>query len=588
MAAEPEECSCDALDGGGESPAVSSCAEILEALQTEETERQSSEKPKKKKVTFGQDLSPEIFDEALPANAPLCRGGTPVQLHRHSSPSARLSLTQEPLPQPSFDCSEDCDPLEGVVQDAVAADLVPAENAEAAETGKPDRMRTRSSTKRKQCSTTSEGPDAGIAAATAPESAKDNRRRNKHPDQNTTTAAAKKPRKRKRAGCVRRRKKVKASLYGERTMASRKPLLSPVPEVSECSLSPGSALFSEDVFSGGTKPGSAWKDVQQKPMAERMRGQTTCAADTSGSSEDLDVAEGSSSHDTVLQVSGGDLESAAGTEQEFSHTVPEARAGFDTSDCAPQGEQAARAREAEESTSLMENKRLEGDLLSEAEWVAGLEFLEQDRGVHEGARGALQPQQCSARGRRRRRTRSGAVPFPAFQQEDTTEDNLLLPSFHVEEFLAAPLDSFNVEEFLSAPQPKHDPSEPSRGAVRVRRSMRLQEDAQSEGLAWLLLPEEMQSCAPLLAPARKLRRSTTVLRESENLHHGVQNLSQFPAAGKENQGSAHPAAACRRPRRRSLYTSTPQGAAAGALAHRRSIGGGRSHSEEAKIPLHSS
>ncbi|KFV68214.1 Cell division cycle-associated protein 2, partial [Dryobates pubescens] len=46
-------------------------------IATEETERQSSEKPKKKKVTFGQDLSPEIFDEALPANAPLCRGGTP-------------------------------------------------------------------------------------------------------------------------------------------------------------------------------------------------------------------------------------------------------------------------------------------------------------------------------------------------------------------------------------------------------------------------------------------------------------------------------------------------------------------------------
>ncbi|XP_068012901.1 cell division cycle-associated protein 2 isoform X2 [Melanerpes formicivorus] len=590
-----QECSYEALDGGGESLAVSSCAEILEALQTEETESQSSEKPKKKKVTFGQDLSPEIFDEALPANAPLRRGGTPVQLHRHSSPSARLSLAQEPLPQPSFDCSEDCEPPEGVVQDAAAADLVPAENAEAAEPGKPDRMRTRSSTKRK-CSTTSEGTDAGISAATAPESAKDNRRRSKHPDQNTTTAAAKKPRKRKRAGCVGRRKKVKASLYGERTMASRKPLLSPVPEVSECSLSPGSALFPEDVFSGGTKPGSACKDVQQKPVAERMRGQTTCAADTSGSSEDLDVAEGSSSHDTVLQVPGGDLESAAGTDQEFSHTVPEARAGFDTSDCAPQGEQTARAREAEESTSLMQNKRLEGDLLSEAEWVAGLEVLEQDRGVHEGARGALQPQQCSARGPRRRRTRSGAVPLPAFQQEHTTEDNLPLPSFHVEEFLAAPLDSFNVEEFLSAPQPKHDPSEPSRGAVRVRRSMRLQEDAQSEGLAWLLLPEEMQSCPPLLAPARKLRRSTTVLRESENLHHGEQNLSQFPAAGKENQGSAHPAAACQRPRRRSLCTSTPRGAAAGALAHRRSIAnplcrkgrGGQSHSEEAEIPLHSS
>ncbi|XP_054252595.1 cell division cycle-associated protein 2, partial [Indicator indicator] len=581
-----QECSYDALDGGGESLAVSSCAEVLEALQTEETERQSSEKPKEKKVTFGKDLSPEIFDEALPANAPLHRGGTPVRLQRQSSPSARLSLTQEPLPQPSFDRSEEWDPLEGLMQDSVAADLVPAENAEAAESSKPDRMKTRSSTKRKQCSTTSEGTAVGISSDTAPENTNDmnNPRQNKHPNQkNTTTSAAKKLQKRKRAGCVRRRKKVKTSLYGERTMASQKPLLSPVIEVSECSLSPSSVFFSEDVISGGTKPGSAYEDVQQKPVAERMRGQTICAADTSGSSEGLDVAEGSSSHDTVFQVSGGDLESAAGTDQEFSHIVPDASSGFDTSDCVPQGEETARVREAEGSTSLTESKRLKGDLLSEAEWVAGLDFLEQDTGVHAGARGALQPQQGSARGDRRR-TRSGAVPFPAFQQEDTTEDNFPLPSFH-------------VEEFLSASQPKRDRSEPpGGGAVRVRRSMRLQEDAHSKGLAWVLLPEEVQNCPPRLAPARKFRRRTTVLRGSENLQHGEQNLSQFPAAGKENKGSALPAAACRWPRRRCLCTSTPREAAAGAPACRRSIvnllcwkgRGGQSHSEEAEIPLHSS
>lgn len=61
-------------------------------LTKEETERQSSEKPKKRRVTFGEALSPEIFDETLPANTPLCKGATPV---RH--PSLRSN---------DFDCSD--------------------------------------------------------------------------------------------------------------------------------------------------------------------------------------------------------------------------------------------------------------------------------------------------------------------------------------------------------------------------------------------------------------------------------------------------------------------------------------------------
>ncbi|KFV90185.1 Cell division cycle-associated protein 2, partial [Eurypyga helias] len=46
-------------------------------ITVEETERPSPEMSKKKKVTFGGALSPEIFDETLPANTPLRRGATP-------------------------------------------------------------------------------------------------------------------------------------------------------------------------------------------------------------------------------------------------------------------------------------------------------------------------------------------------------------------------------------------------------------------------------------------------------------------------------------------------------------------------------
>jgi hypothetical protein len=61
---------------------------------------------KRKRVTFGEDLSPEVFDESLPANTPLRKGGTPVRQRDLSSVSPLL-LEQSPVPeqllQPNFD-----------------------------------------------------------------------------------------------------------------------------------------------------------------------------------------------------------------------------------------------------------------------------------------------------------------------------------------------------------------------------------------------------------------------------------------------------------------------------------------------------
>lgn len=61
---------------------------------------------KRKRVTFGEDLSPEVFDESLPANTPLRKGGTPVRKKDLSNVSP-LPLEQSPVPaqlsQPDFD-----------------------------------------------------------------------------------------------------------------------------------------------------------------------------------------------------------------------------------------------------------------------------------------------------------------------------------------------------------------------------------------------------------------------------------------------------------------------------------------------------
>ncbi|KAM8972389.1 cell division cycle-associated protein 2 [Pelodytes ibericus] len=66
---------------------------------------------KKKKVTFGRALSPEVFDRTLPANTPLRRGSTPYNYHSSVSgtPGAENTHAQgpfKPLAQPDFDNAE--------------------------------------------------------------------------------------------------------------------------------------------------------------------------------------------------------------------------------------------------------------------------------------------------------------------------------------------------------------------------------------------------------------------------------------------------------------------------------------------------
>ncbi|XP_010179593.1 PREDICTED: cell division cycle-associated protein 2, partial [Mesitornis unicolor] len=597
-----KEYSSDAVHGGGgECLAVSNCAGIIEALQTEKTESHSSEKPKKKRVTFGEVLSPEIFDETLPANTPLRKGGTPV---RHpglqsSSPFAWSRLTEEPLPQPNFDCIDECiEPLEVLVESSVAAeDPSPVENAEA-ETGKSDMITTHSA-KRKR-SAVSEGTDLSISGATDAKNATDTKNPRKTKSQrqkNTTTPAAKKTQKSKHTGYgKRRKKKVKKSLYGEREMASKKPLLSPILEISEvlsAASSPKSpksnAFFSEDIFVDKTKFRNACEDVQQKPVVERMQEENPCAVHVS--SKDPDTVEASSSNDAAFQGSDGDLHSASGIDHKLSSIVPDGKCDFDASDYFQQEEETACVKEAKGSGSLIENKKLQGNLLNEAEQVTGLEFLEQqDTRVHEGAQRPQCPQTDSVTGSppRRRRRRSSAIYFPPVENLEINGNSF-------------PVSSFNVEEVLSAPVLRNDSSEPFRrassssGNKRVRRSMRLHKDAEIEGLAWIQVPSETQNNPPLLGSACKIRRriSTSILTESENIHHREQNLIQFSAPGKENHDSVDlTGGPCKR-WRRSLCVSTPRETKAWSQTRRRSISNSvyredrsnQKHSQEVPLQL---
>ncbi|NXR93088.1 CDCA2 protein, partial [Hypocryptadius cinnamomeus] len=184
-----------AIDGGGVEPAaVSDCVKASETVQTERTDSESSKTPKKKKVTFGEVLSPEIFDQSLPANTPLRRGASPG-CPQGQSPWARLGLSQEPLPLLDFGWDDEgVEPLPEFLEGSVAAEAPsPVESAEVAEIDKPDVI-TRSSTKRKQCRAVAQDTDCSSSGATNTENDKDtkNPRRSKIQRQkNPTTAAPK-------------------------------------------------------------------------------------------------------------------------------------------------------------------------------------------------------------------------------------------------------------------------------------------------------------------------------------------------------------------------------------------------------------
>ncbi|XP_019478154.1 cell division cycle-associated protein 2 isoform X2 [Meleagris gallopavo] len=296
--------------GGGESFTVSD--HICEALQTvEKTEQYSSKRAKKKKVTFGEDLSPEIFDKTLPANTPLRKGSTPVcrSGSERGSPFTRAGLTEEPLTQPNFDCSDECiEPPQEQQEGSVASEkLLPVENTQEAETDKSDVKTTRSSTKRKY-SAISEGTDCSISRTTSTKNAKDikNPRKNElQRPKSMTVSAAKKKQKTKRATFGKRRKrKVNKSLYGEREMASKKPLLSPIleiPEVFSSSSSPNSPKTIAH-FPDHSTLRDVHNDVQQEQVTERMREKIIPVVDVYPSSEELDIVEEGSPRNTVFQV----------------------------------------------------------------------------------------------------------------------------------------------------------------------------------------------------------------------------------------------------------------------------------------------
>ncbi|XP_059958563.1 cell division cycle-associated protein 2 isoform X3 [Mesoplodon densirostris] len=219
---------------------------------------------KRKRVTFGEDLSPEVFDESLPANTPLRKGETPVRKKDLSTVSPLL-LEQSPAPegllQPNFDDKgEDLENIEPL--QVSFAGLSPLSTDTFASSNNHEKIAsckvgraTRTSNRRSQLISFSEESVCNLFNTEAQPCKEKKINRRKSQESKRTDRAL--PRKNQVSKSCRRKKakgkkkSVQKSLYGERDIASKKPLLSPIPElpeVSEMPLVPGIWRMCSDDF----------------------------------------------------------------------------------------------------------------------------------------------------------------------------------------------------------------------------------------------------------------------------------------------------------------------------------------------------
>nr|XP_040148669.1 cell division cycle-associated protein 2 isoform X2 [Ictidomys tridecemlineatus] len=249
---------CDDLIDPGLISNLSNCCEEQKAEDQESLKTPAFlNVRKRKRVTFGEDLSPEVFDESLPANTPLRKGGTPVRQKDLSSVSPLLleqSPVPEQLPQPNFEDKgenlENIEPLQvsfGVLNPSVSENLSGTDtfsssnNHEKVSSRKIGRL-TRTSGRRSQLISFAEENVCNLHNAET-KSCKE-KKINRRKSQETKYRNRALPKKnRVSQGCTEKKgkwmKRVQKSLYGEREVASKKPLLSPIAELPEvCEMTP--------------------------------------------------------------------------------------------------------------------------------------------------------------------------------------------------------------------------------------------------------------------------------------------------------------------------------------------------------------
>ncbi|KAM5264106.1 cell division cycle-associated protein 2 [Ctenodactylus gundi] len=451
---------------------------------------------KRKRVTFGEDLSPELFDESLPANTPLRRGGTPARQKELSCVSPLLleePLVLEQLPQPDFDDKEEN--LENIEPLQISLTVLSPKKSSISETlsGTDDfssssnhtkipshnvRRLTRTSNRRTQLvSFTEENICNAQSTEVQPYKEKKINRKKCQETKRTNKVLPKKKQVlkscRKKKG---RGKKVsQKSLYGERDIASKKPLLSPIPELPEGSegtpvppgiqrtdSAPDTRTLVSKVSAGVPGAADKWeREDELKTKVENESGHSARASET----EEHVVACGAAPR---LTLQCREFSVAGQNEEELKLGTQ------DTFLVVTQGKQQCGVGSAAQK---------EFACLQDASLGSGKGPGRDREGVESptAERGGVAPgggRKCGRPARRRSACHSGAHSGHWERNGDrrpacVDSSAVRLGSAALCEELAA-----SVEQAVQS----------RRGETRVRRSTRLQKDAEDQGLVWLSLP----------------------------------------------------------------------------------------------------
>lgn len=524
---------------------------------------------KRKRVTFGEDLSPEVFDESLPANTPLRKGETPVRKKDLSTVNS-LPLVPSPvpsqLPQPNFDDKgenlENIEPLQ--VSFAVSSPLSKSsisENLSGTDTSAnnhdkipscKDGRRTRTSNRRSQLISFAEDSVCNLLNTEAqPCQEKKIKRRKSQESKCTGTVRPKKNpvlkncRKKK----ARRKKGVEKTLYGEREIASKKPLLSPIPELPEVyEMSPSVPCvrrkFSDDFNSNG--------ELEERKPPER-KNRLPQHSDLNPEFNKHGVSEFCRTHiksSLLLINSTFDQDSSINAVGICtSKIIPKAeiklesendlKTGLENANshvsCAsvtekpivsPDGPPSAFLMQPQECSAADQNvenhlhmqvpgdikceqqdgflRATEGelqtkDLLSgspkECNYSAAVlndnrkEKKRQSQGVGRKSAASSSGGSCETKCRRRR-----SVCYPDGQSLHLETDGSHKPSYSVGSSVEISLENSELYKDLS--DSLEQTFQRTNRETKVRRSTRLQRDLENEGLVWISLPLPSASCPP--------------------------------------------------------------------------------------------
>ncbi|XP_070272712.1 cell division cycle-associated protein 2 isoform X1 [Myotis yumanensis] len=593
---------CDNLCDNGTHPnLISTLANCFKEQKAEGQENYkvpaSINMRKRKRVTFGEDLSPEVFDESLPANTPLRKGETPVRKKDLSTVSPlplEQSSVPSQLPQPNFDDKgenlalhhlsslreergENIEPLQ--VSFAVSSPLskssisetlsgmdTSANNHEKIPSCK-DGRRTRTSNRRSQLISFAGDSVCNLLNTEAQPCQEKKIKRRKSQESKCTDRV--RPKKnpvlkscRKKKG--RRKKGVEKTLYGERDIASKKPLLSPIPELPELyEMSPSvpsvRRKFSDDFNSNG--------ELEERKPPER-KNRLPQHSDLNPEFNKRGVSEFCSSHiksslllinstcdqDSSINTVGictskiipkaeirweSENDLKTGTENENSHVSCASVAEKPIVSDGPQSAFLMQPQEFSAADQNVENHfhmKVPGDIQCEQQddflrategklqakyllsgsskecgYSEGVltdnrkEKKSQSRDVRRKSAASGSGGSCEQKRRRRR-----SVCYPDGQSLHLETDGSHKPSYSVGSSVEISLENSELYKDLS--DSLEQTFQRTNRETKVRRSTRLQKDLENEGLVWISLPLPSTSC-----PSQRTKRRTMHTFDSRGL-----------------------------------------------------------------------